>query len=62
MRRREIVVVHPAEADAAAGRISVLDELGMALLGASIGDTIEYESIDAPNRSLVEQILYQPEQ
>jgi regulator of nucleoside diphosphate kinase len=60
-RRREIAVVYPAEADAAASRVSVLDELGMALLAASIGDTIEYESIDGPNRSRVEEILYQPE-
>ena len=60
-RRREITVVYPAEADAAAGCVSVLDELGTALFAAAVGDTIQYETTDGPCRLRVEEILYQPE-
>lgn len=60
-RRREITVVYPAEADAAAGRVSVLDELGTALFAAAVGDTVQYETTDGPCRLRVEEILYQPE-
>ncbi len=59
--RREIAVVYPAEADAAAGRVSVLDELGTALFAAAVGDTIECETLEGRCRLRVEEILYQPE-
>jgi regulator of nucleoside diphosphate kinase len=59
--RREIAIVYPTEADAAADRVSVCDELGSALFAASLGDTIEYESAEGPCRLRVEAILYQPE-
>ncbi|HEY0706081.1 MAG TPA: GreA/GreB family elongation factor, partial [Polyangia bacterium] len=35
-----LTIVFPAEADARAGRVSVLAPLGLALLGARVGDTI----------------------
>jgi regulator of nucleoside diphosphate kinase len=60
-QRREITVVYPADADAAASRVSVLDELGRALFAASVGDTVECESAEGRCRLRVEQILYQPE-
>ena len=61
-QRREVVVVYPAEADVAAGRISVLDPLGVALFGASAGDSIEFASGEEGRLGLrVEEILYQPE-
>jgi regulator of nucleoside diphosphate kinase len=60
-RRREIAVVYPADADPAAGRVSVLDELGTALFAAAVGDTIQYETTNGPRRLRVEEILYQPE-
>ena len=40
-RRRTVMLVHPAEADAAAGRISVLTPIGRALLGRQPGATID---------------------
>lgn len=61
-RRRVLSIVYPAEADAAAGRVSVLDALGMELFGASLGDTIECDSPEGTCRLRVEEILYQPEQ
>ena len=60
-RRREVSVVYPAEADAAAGRVSVLDELGTALFAAAVGETIQYDTADGPCRLRIEEILYQPE-
>lgn len=60
-QRREISIVYPAEADAAAGRVSVLGELGTALFAATVGDTIQYDTTDGPCRLRVEEILYQPE-
>lgn len=60
-QRREIAVVYPAEADAAAGRVSVLEALGTALFGASIGETIECETAEGRCRLRVEEMLYQPE-
>ncbi|HEX6265332.1 MAG TPA: GreA/GreB family elongation factor [Burkholderiales bacterium] len=38
---RTVVVVHPAEANAAAGRVSVLSPIGRALLGRQPGVTID---------------------
>lgn len=60
-QRREVAVVYPAEADPAAGRVSVLDALGAALFGASIGETIECETGGERRRLRVEEMLYQPE-
>ncbi|HEX6692475.1 MAG TPA: GreA/GreB family elongation factor [Burkholderiales bacterium] len=38
--RRSVVLVHPIEADAAAGRISVLSPVGLALLGRTPGSVV----------------------
>src|SRR5688572_8021193 len=43
-RRREVTIVYPAEADAAAGRVSVLDSLGVELFGASLGGAIDCDT------------------
>lgn len=40
--RREVTLVFPAEADIAAGRISVLAPLGTALMGFREGDVVEW--------------------
>ena len=60
--RREVVLVYPVDADGASGRVSVLDAIGMALFGASIGDVIEYPSKHGVRTLRVESIPYQPEQ
>jgi regulator of nucleoside diphosphate kinase len=38
--RRAVVLVHPIEADVAAGRISVLSPVGLALLGRTPGSVV----------------------
>lgn len=59
---RDISVVYPAEADAAAGRISVLSPLGAALLGLQVGALAQWTSPDGRPAALrVEALLFQPE-
>ena len=41
-RSRTVQLVYPAEADASAGRVSVLAPIGAALLGLSVGQSIEW--------------------
>lgn len=59
--RRAVRVVFPGDADPAAGLISVLDPLGVQLLGASPRHVIECVLADGVHRLRVEEVLYQPE-
>ncbi len=60
--RRLVKIVYPMEADASAGKISVLAPVGAALLGLSIGQAIEWGFPDGTRRRLrVEDVSYQPE-
>ncbi|HET9235780.1 MAG TPA: GreA/GreB family elongation factor [Oligoflexus sp.] len=55
-------LVFPREADIDQGRISILAPLGMALLGARVGQTISWQARDGQMRALViDSISYQPE-
>lgn len=58
---QDYTLVFPADADAAAGRISVLAPLGTAMLGATRTQIIEWEAGGSTRRLRVEDILYQPE-
>lgn len=54
-------LVYPEEADAAAGRISVLAPVGSALLGLSVGQSIDWPFTGGVIRRLrVEYIVAQP--
>jgi regulator of nucleoside diphosphate kinase len=58
----EITLVFPAHADVEENRISVLAPVGSALLGLSVGDTIEWPLPNARSRRLrVVAVTYQPE-
>jgi regulator of nucleoside diphosphate kinase len=57
----EFTLVFPQDADPAAGRVSVLAPLGTALLGAVIGDTIEWPAGTQVRRMRLTSIPYQPE-
>jgi len=54
-------LVYPDEADILAGRLSVLAPLGIALLGARVGQVVEFDAPAGPRRLKVEKVLYQPE-
>ncbi len=59
---REVELVYPGEADPVAGKVSVLAPVGSALLGLSVGQSIDWEfPTGEVNRLRVERILFQPE-
>ena len=61
--RRVLSVVYPDYADAAAGRLSVLSEAGMALLGSSPAQVVQWVRPGGePQRVRIETVVYQPEQ
>jgi regulator of nucleoside diphosphate kinase len=59
--RREVELVYPEEANTAAGKISVLAPIGSALLGLSVGQTVDWEFPSGEVHHLrVEEILFHP--
>lgn len=58
----EMTLVYPRDADLARDRISVLAPIGAALLGLSVGQSIEWPMPHGTTRRLrVSTIVYQPE-
>jgi regulator of nucleoside diphosphate kinase len=57
----EYTLVFPGEANPQQGKLSVLSELGVALLGFSVGDAVEWESPDGPRSARIDQFSFQPE-
>ena len=56
--RREVELVFPAEANPAAGKISVLAPVGSALLGIAAGRTIDWPYPDGEiHRLRIERVL-----
>lgn len=49
---RTVTLVYPDEEDIAAGRISVLTPVGSALLGLSVGQSIDWETRDGRSKTL----------
>ncbi len=59
---RRITLVYPGEEDLDAGRISVLTQIGTALIGLSEGQSIEWEGPTGGQRGLtVRRVHFQPE-
>lgn len=56
-----VTVTFPGEASPKEGRISVLAPLGLALLGARVGDEITWSMPGGPRSLRVERIHFQPE-
>lgn len=54
-------LVFPEDADMDAGKLSVLAPLGLAILGARVGQTIEVQTPGGRRRIYIDRILYQPE-
>lgn len=59
--RRAVRVVYPKDADAGAGRVSVLAPIGAALLGLRVGQEIEWRVPAGTRRVRVVDVTYQPE-
>lgn len=59
---RVVTIVYPQEADPSEGKISVMAPVGSALLGLSVGQSIDWCFPDGRPRTLrVVELLYQPE-
>ena len=57
-----LTLVYPRDADAAAGKVSVLAPVGVALLGLSLGQQIDWQAPGGrPLRVRVTAMRYQPE-
>ena len=59
--KSEKELVWPGEADSFEGKISILAPLATALIGASVGDVIEFEAPGGRQQLRVEKIVSQPE-
>jgi len=54
-------LVFPRDANIDEGKISVLAPLGTAILGYSVGETVEWQVPAGKRHIRIEEILYQPE-
>ncbi len=59
--RTKCTLVFPGEANPQQGKLSILSELGVALLGFSVGSTIDWESSEGPRSFRIELFSFQPE-
>ena len=60
MQEREVTLVYPESADVDAGKISILTPIGAALIGLSVGQTIEFQTPGGRWRSLTVLKVQQP--
>lgn len=58
---KEVALVYPQDADEGSGKLSVLSDLGAAILGYQEGDAIDWMVSDRTQRILIERVIYQPE-
>ena len=60
-KRRALTLVYPDDADAYGEKASVLTPQGASLLGARVGDIVEWTARRGPRRVWIEKIQFQPE-
>jgi regulator of nucleoside diphosphate kinase len=54
-------LVYPEDASLERGKLCVLSPMGMALLGARVGDIAHWNGASGPGSAEVLRLLYQPE-
>lgn len=58
----ELTIVYPSEANIDEGKISILAPLGVALLGARVGDVVFWQGRDGRKKNIrIDSLDYQPE-
>lgn len=61
-KESEVTLVYPSDADLAAGRISILAPVGIALLGLRVGQSIDWKMPNGSVKNLkVQSVTFQPE-
>lgn len=58
---REVSLVYPQDADERSGKLSILSDIGAAILGYRKGDAIDWVVADRTRRILIDRLIYQPE-
>jgi regulator of nucleoside diphosphate kinase len=57
----KVLLVYPSDANRQKGNLSILTHLGVAIIGFSVGDTIEWNSPEGLRQLRVNSIDFQPE-
>jgi len=60
-KSRNYTLVFPSDADLENGKLSILSDLGVAILGFEVGNTIEWEFPEGHKRICIDMIGFQPE-
>ncbi len=61
-QQREVTLVYPKDADAQAGKISILAPIGAALIGLSVGQSVDWPLPSGKVRRLkIVDVMFQPE-
>ena len=58
---REVALVYPQDADEGCVKLSILSDVGAAILGYQEGDAIDWVVSDRTRRISIERVIYQPE-
>lgn len=58
---KEVTLVYPQDANERSGKLSVLSDVGAAILGYREGSAIDWVVSDRTRRILIERVVYQPE-
>ena len=59
--RTSYTLVYPEDEALEKGKLCVLSPMGMALLGARVGDVVYWHGVNGPGSAHVARMLYQPE-
>lgn len=59
--QQEVALVYPQDADERSGKLSVLSDVGTAILGYQEGDAVDWMVADRTRRIQIEKVIYQPE-
>jgi regulator of nucleoside diphosphate kinase len=58
---KEVALVYPQDADERSGKLSVLSDVGAAILGYQEGDAIDWVVSERTRHIQIERVIYQPE-
>nr|WP_309501915.1 GNAT family N-acetyltransferase [uncultured Roseovarius sp.] len=59
--QKDVALVYPQDAEECSGKLSVLSDVGTAILGYQEGDTVDWVVRDRTRRIRIEKVIYQPE-
>jgi len=59
--KMKYTLVYPSDADLQKGKLSILSDLGVAIIGYSVGDTIRWEFPEGIRCLRIDMLYFQPE-